>query len=147
MVLINSIIDIADSLINSVKNNPEFSGVEFLKAYDTASCNPKSDGIKAFVNIENTERKEGFVSGLYKTDTYGDVCSGEINVRLYGGNDITGESLTLACVRLKNAVINADYEGFISKSVISPVKYEYSTSAVYRELKFNIEYVLCEAIV
>lgn len=147
MVLINSIIDIADSLINSVENNPELSGIEFLRAYDTAFLNPKHNGIKAVFGIGNTSRKEGFVSKLYEINTLGDICSGEISVRLYGGSDISGDSLTLACVNLRNAIIQSDSNGFISKSTISPVKYEYDTSAVYRELKFYVEYVLCEAVV
>lgn len=143
----NSIIDIADSLINNIAELSEFENVEFIKAYDTSAYNPRRDGITAVVDVENIERTDGYITRLYKIDRYGDVYSAKLSVKLYGGSDISGESLTSVSLNLKNAVNVCDNHEFITKSKISPIIYESGTNAVYREISFNIEYVLCEAVV
>jgi hypothetical protein len=143
----NSIIDIAESLITDVIDNRDFENINFVKSYGAGEYNPSHTAFTAVVGIENIERKDGYISRLYKYDTYGDVFSAELNIRLYGGYDTSGESLTRTALDLRQAVISADSDGFIDKSRISSLKYESGTSAVYRDISFDIEYVLCEAMV
>ncbi len=143
----NNITDIADTLIKNAKHNPQLSDIRFIKAYNTTANNPNEDGCTAVVSIESVQRSKGFVSRLYKQNTYGDVFVARLNVRLYAGNDISGASLTKTALIIRNALIEADSEGYIENSNISSIKYENDSSAVYRDISFDIEYVLCEAVV
>lgn len=143
----NSINDIAESLINSIKDNPEFANVKFLKAYGVSDYDPGHGSISAVVNIEDIERGKSYLSRLYDAQTYGDVFSSKLTIRVYATENISGESLTETSVKLRQAIINADGGGFIYKNKISPINYENDTGAVYREINFLIEYVLCEAAV
>lgn len=143
----NSIIDIAENLITDVKENQAFSNVTFVKAYSVYDYNPSYGGFTAVVNIDEVERSEGYLSRLYKADTYGDIFFAKLIVRLYAGNNTSGDSLTKTALSLKQSILSADSDGFINKSKIGPIKYESDTAAVYREISFDIEYVLCEAII
>lgn len=146
-MFMNSIIDIADNLITDVADNLEFENVKFIKAYGINEFNPSQEGFTAVVNIDNIERGTTYISGLYDTDTLGEVFSAGLVIRLYGGEFTSGESLTRMACNLREAVISADSDGFIDKSAISSIKYENNSASVYREIRFDIEYVLCEAIV
>ena len=146
-MFMNSIIDIADSLITDVIENPSLGDIRFLKAYGASNYNPSYEGFTAVVNIDEVKRSGGFVSRLYKTNTYGEAFSAELRVRLYAGSEVSGDSLTRNAVALREAVISADSYGFIDNSRISPIEYESGSGALYRELSFYLEYVLCEAIV
>lgn len=143
----NSIIDIAESLINGIKDDPGFSDIKFLKAYGVSDYEPCRGSVSAVVNIEDTERGKGYLSRLYDAQTYGDVYSAKLTIRVYAPDNISGESLTETALKIRRAVVNADSGGFIYKNKISPIKYENDTGAVYREVSFLIEYVLCEAAV
>lgn len=143
----NSIIDIAESLIADVKEKPDFSNIKFLKAYGVSDYNPDFGSTAAVVNIEEVERCAGYLSRLYDAETYGDVYNAKLTIRVYAPDDVSGESLTEISVKLRQAVTDADNCGFINKSKISSIKYENGTGAVYRDISFFIEYVLCEAAV
>ncbi len=143
----NSIIDIADSLASEVMENSEFDGIKFLKAYGAEFYDPSYENLTAVVNIEDVERSQTYLSRLYKPGSRGDVFSAKLTVRIYGGSDISGYSLTRTSMSLCKAFINADSSGFICESKITPIKYENDTGAVYREIILYLEYVLCEAVV
>lgn len=143
----NSIIEIADSLINTVKESGDFESVKFLKAYNEKDYNPSHEGITAVVDLDTIEKGNSYISGLFKFDTVGEVYLADLTLRVYAGDSVSGDSLTCECIRLKDAVLSADSEGYIVKSKISPIRYESTTAAVYREITFEIEYVLCEAAV
>lgn len=143
----NSIIDIAECLINGIKDNPEFENIKFLKAYGISDYNPCYGSVTAVVNIEEIERNKGYLARLYDTQTYGDVFLSKLTIRVYAPDDTSGESLTETSVKIRQAVTYADSYGFINESKISAIKYENETGAVFREVTFLIEYVLCEAAV
>lgn len=143
----NNITDIADTLIKNAKQNPGLCDIRFIKAYNTATNNPDENCYTAVVSIESVKRSSGFVSRLYKQNTYGDVFVAKLNVRLYAGNDISGASLTKSALLIRNAMIESDSEGYIDSSNIGSIEYEKDSSAVYRDISFDIEYILCEAVV
>ena len=88
----NSIIDIADNLINEVKESGEFESVRFFKAYSEKDYNPSYEGITAVVNIDSIERGNSYISGLFKFDTYGEVHLADLTLRVYAGDSVSGES-------------------------------------------------------
>jgi hypothetical protein len=143
----NSIIDIAESLINGIKDNPEFGNIKFLKAYGISDYDPCHGCVTAAVNIEEIERTKGYLARLYDAQTYGDVFSAKLTIRVYAPDDTSGESLSETSLKIRQAVTEADSCGFINESKISAIKYENDTGAVFREVTFLIEYVLCEAAV
>ncbi len=143
----NSIIDYVDNLISTLSDNPAFSGYNFKKVYVVGDYDPVHNEFTAVFNIDEVKCSDSFISGLFRRNTLADIYKARLVIRLYGGNTVSGNSLTRSAVKLKKAVLQADSGGFINSAVISPIKYESKTGAVYRELVFNIEYVLCEAVV
>ncbi|MCH5303398.1 MAG: hypothetical protein J1E41_00920 [Ruminococcus sp.] len=143
----NSITDIADTLIRDAKKDSQLDDIHFLKEHTLVTYNSNDEGLTAVVNIEDVRHLKSFVSRLYKLGSYGDIFSSKLNIRLYAGSDIWGYDLIKNALILRKAIIDADSSGFIKNSSISQVKYENNSGAVYRDISFNIEYVLCEAVV
>lgn len=142
----NSIFDIVEGLIDDLSENENLRDITFIKAYDADDYNPSQNTLTAVFNIDELKRRGGFIQRLYRRGTYGDIFSAKLIIRLYGGNYVFGDGLTKALVRLRNEIALADSDGFFDSGVISSICYEKETGAIYRELTFNIEYVLCEAM-
>lgn len=142
----DSIVEVIDNIIEKVTTSTKVNNISFYKAYDTRDYSMLLGGFTALVDIKEIKKHKGFISRLYKNGILGDVFTSKLVIRLYGGNYVTGESLTTACVELREEVISADEDGFIEDNSIGPISYESDTGNIYRELEFDFEYVLCEAV-
>lgn len=142
----NGIIEYTENIIDTLRNDPAFRLYTFVWTYPVRDYDPVHIELFAVFNIDEIKTRDGLISRLYSRNMYGDVYKAKLTVRLYGGNTITGDSLSLSSVKLYKAVLAADSGELITDSCITPIQYENGTGAVYRELVFNLEYVLCGAV-
>ena len=94
-------------LICSVKQNPSFKEIRFIDAYNIQTAERPAKGIIALVEMA------GFDSNI------------KLNIRLIGGNDISGRQLGYTAVELAAALKEADAEGCIDEVLLNKVRSEY----------------------
>ena len=82
MMFMNSIIDIADSLITDVIENPSLNNIRFVRAYGASNYNPSYEGFTAVVNIDEVKRSGGFVSDVLGARHKPNPTSGVLGERM-----------------------------------------------------------------
>ena len=107
-------------LICSVKRNPSFEGIRFIDAYNLQTAEKPVEGITALVEMA------GFDDGI------------KLNIRLIGGNDISGRQLGYTAVELAAALKEADNERCIDTVLLSETKYDKNITSFYRDIKLSL---------
>ena len=115
MTVIESIIT---NIIHSVKQSEAFQDIRFINAYNSQPAEKPVEGFLAVVEMAGFDEKV------------------RLNVRLIGGNDVSGSQLGYTAVELaaalKESSDNAD------SVVLSETKYDKNITAFYRDIKLTL---------
>lgn len=114
---------IITGLIHEAKQNTAFGDIRFINAY-----NPKPA----------EKPVEGYIAVVEMAGIDSDI---KLNIRLIGGNEISGAQLGYTAVELAAAIKEADTDNKIGSVYLSETKYDKSITAFYRDIKISINSV------
>ena len=116
----NALENFIRELICSVKQNPSFEEIRFIDSYGLQPAAKPAQGITAVVEMA------GFDSDI------------KLNIRLIGGNNISGSQLGYTAVELAAALKEADTLEYINGVLLSETKYDKKATSFYRDIKLSV---------
>lgn len=132
------IIETVNNFIKKVKENRSLNDVTFVKAFKENLAHNSFDGFIAVVIIENISVGKKFVGNLA-----GKMYNTKVLLKVYCGDDISGETLSDATLKISDAVSKADTQGMISDINISPIVFDKDINAICRNINIEFEFCLC----
>lgn len=137
-----AIIEKINSLVKTAKKDKRLENVVFVKGYRSKLAKAPVEGFVAVVKIENINRLQSFAGGFFDGQRKGEMYAVKLAVDVYSGSDISGEDLSFVTLEVFEAIKSALEVGVIDSCCISPIAFDKTANAVYREIAIELSFCL-----
>ena len=133
-----------DKMIIRLKHLEPISGVRFVREYGTDKVETPVRGMLAVVGITQSSRKKGYIGGYLSSGIKGETFGADVEIRVYSPANENGTGLSEAVSEILTGLEKADEEKLITESSAGSIEFDADMNAIFRTIKFSIEFCLCE---
>lgn len=135
-----------DELIKRVKANDELCECTFVKGFmGNEHSNPQTKYMIA-VSTPDIDTGDSFVGNNVSENLKGRLYEVNVRLRVYAPKNAGGDGLSKIVNLLSSALKDSDILNVIVKLEQSPIAFDSNASTVYRDVKVQMSFCLCEEV-
>lgn len=133
-----------DRIIAGLKLIEKLKPLRFVREYGSHSAENPINSFLAVVSVTDTSLSKSFIGDYLSSSVKGDCYKANAEITVYAPADENGEGLSEIVSELLIGLKKADSEKIIEQSSASSISFDPDLNAIYRTVKFSVEFCLYE---
>ena len=133
-----------DKIIVGLKRIETLKNVRFVREYGAHKAEVPIKGMLAVVSVKESVLSNSYIGGYLSSSVRGDQYSANAEIRVYAPSDKSGAGLSETVGEILAGLKTADENKIITESSATPIAFDSDMNAVYRTVKFVVDFCLCE---
>ena len=133
-----------DKIIVGLKRIETLKNVRFVREYGAHKAEVPINDMLAVVSVKESVLSNSYIGGYLSSSVRGDQYSANAEIRVYAPSDKSGAGLSETVGEILAGLKTADENKIIPESSATPIAFDSDMNAVYRTVKFVVDFCLCE---
>lgn len=135
-----------DRIIAGLKTCEPLQKVRFIREYGTNNVETPVRGLLCVVSITDTALLKDYLGGYVSSKLKGECYTANVELRVYAPATENGSGLSEIAGEILASLKKADSEKIITESSATAIAFDPDLNAIYRDVKFSVEFCLCEEV-
>lgn len=135
-----------DRIIAGLKTFDALQRMRFVREYGNHTVETPIKGLLAVVSITDTALLRDYLGGYVSSSLKGECYTANVEIRVYAPATENGSGLSEIVGEILADLKKADSEKIITESSATAIAFDPDLNAIYREVKFSVEFCLCEEV-
>lgn len=135
-----------DRIIAGLKVIQSLKGVKFVREYGSNEAPSPVTSTVAVVSVRDMSTAKNYIGGYLSPSIKGESYTADVEIRIYAPATENGSGLSEIVSEILLGLKSADAEKTITHSEAASIEFDPDMNAIYRTVKFKMEFCLCEEV-